>query len=286
MAKLEELLKAQGFTDEEIAANSALLNDPKVRGALETSYQKLEADLGSFKTENENWKNWHEEHGKPTLALYETERNDARAENAGLKERLRLAEEGGFAPTSSHKDPPKDPAKDPVKAFDPKDYKLVTQDDVARFADLEGQAIAMATNLAEEYRILTGGKSIYDYSYATSDGRNLRGMVALRHEAIQAKQPMDKFVESKFDFAGKRQSIADAQKKAAEDAIRAEERAKMAKEYGDPNLRPLVPSREPFIPRNAEGKVTHPWEGDKTTAQRRAERLERAMETQFKGAVQ
>lgn len=292
MAKIEDVLKAQGFTDAEIAANATLLADPKLRGALESSYSKLEETLTSFKTENDRWASWHQTEGKPILDLYEKERNDARAELAAARERLRIAEEAGFVPTSSHAAPPANqppanqPAANQPAPFDPKAHKLVTTDDIARYADLEGDAIAMMQDLSEEYRKLTGGQSLLDYSTTDAEGRVMRGARALRQEALKAGKRMDQYVAEKFDFAGKRQAAADAQRKAAEDAIRADERAKLAKEFGDPNLRPMMPSRDPFIPRSAEGKVTHPWENDQTAAQRRAERLNRAMATQMTGGVQ
>lgn len=283
MAKLEELLKAQGFTDEEIAANATALSDPKLRGALESGYSKLESTLSSFKAENDKWASWHASEGKPILDLYEKERNDARAELAGARERLKIAEEAGFVPTSSHKEPTTPTQQMQNQPFDPKAHKLVTTDDIARYADLEGDAIAMMNDLSSEYQRLTG-KALLDYS-TEIDGRTVRGARALRQEALKAGKRMDDYVADKFDFAGKRAAAADASRKAAEDAIRLDERAKVTKEYGNPNLRPLMPSREPFIPRNAEGKVTHPWEGDMTQAQRRTQRLERAMQTQSTGGV-
>lgn len=282
MAKLEDLLKAQGFTDAEIQANAALLNDPKVRGALETSYQKLEADLTSFRTENDNWKEWHETHGKPTLALYEKDRADAVAEAAALKARLKLAEDGGFAPVSERKvEDPKPLAAS--ESFDPKKHNLVTHDEISRLAAMEGEAIAMANDLNEEYRHLTGGKSLFEYQTTLPDGRVLRGTSALLQESRAAKKPLNQFVSEKFDFAGKRQAIADKQRADERAAIASEERAKLVKEFGDPNLRPLVPSTNPFVPRVQGDDKKQPWEGGQTSAQLRASRLERAMQTQMGG---
>lgn len=290
MAKLEEVLKASGFTDEEIAANATILADPKLRGALEGSFGKMETTLDGYKSENERWAKWHETEGKPVLDLYEKERNDARAELAAAKERLKIAEEGGFVPSGVHGREGAGAAAAAAGAgapapFDPKAHKLVTTDDIARYADLEGDAIAMMQDLSAEYQQLTG-KNLLEYSTADSEGRVMRGARALRQEALKSGKRMDVYVAEKFDFAGKRQAAADAQRKSAEDAIRADERAKVTKEYGDPNLRPLMPSRDPFIPRNGDGKVTHPWENDQTAVQRRSARLERAMNTQMTGGVQ
>jgi hypothetical protein len=283
MAKtLEELLKAEGWTDVDLAAQSALLNDPKFRGALEKQYGALETQVNSYKTENAAWAEWHEKHGKPTIELYEKEAVDAKALAASLETRLKEAEKNGFAPRREDSNPNPNPA--PVAAqpepFDPKKHKLVTEDDVAKFADAEGRAIAMASDLSAEYSHLTGGQSLFDYS-TEIDGRTLRGMTALRQEAIAAKQPLDQYVAGKFDFAGKRKAISDAQRQKAEDAIRADERSKIIGQYGDPNTRPLMASKEPFMPRPAGDKAVQPW--DVPAQDRRAGRLERAMQSQSKG---
>lgn len=285
---LEEILKKAGYTDADIEANKALLSDPRFRGALEQSYGALESDLGKYKQENEGWAKWHDEHAKPTLELYEREKADALAENASLAARLKLAEEAGYAPKRTEpaqpgQQPP--PAAAQPKPFDPKEHKLVTQDDVARFADMEGQAIAMANDLYEEYRQLTG-KSLLDYRIEV-DGRTLKGMQALRSEAVRAKVPLDQYVAQKFDFAGHRSRIAAEERKKQEDAIRADERQKVISQYGHPDQRPLMPSAQPFIPRAPEKQgeaPKQPWEVN--AQERRTQRIERAMQTQLKGAVQ
>ncbi|HKS72072.1 MAG TPA: hypothetical protein VJQ82_02675 [Terriglobales bacterium] len=287
MAKLEDILKAQGWTDEDLAAQATVLNDPKLRAGLETAYSGMETTLESFKTENASWAKWKED-TTPLMELLEKDRTDARAEAASLRERLKLAEENGFAP---RRDDPAPAAVNPQpSAFDPKAHKLVTEDQLrdgyAKFADMEGDAIAMANDLALEYHELTG-KSLLEYSATDSEGRTLRGMRALRREALAAKQPLDKFVAQKFDFAGKRAAQESVRQKAAEDAIRADERSKVAAQYGDPNVRPLMPSANPFLPKppaGSDGKPQMPW--DRPAQERRSERLTRFMQTQAKESIQ
>lgn len=283
MPTIEEIYKAKGYTDEAIAAIKPLLDDPKLRGVLEEEFTRLGQEVTSFKTENENWSKWHEETAKPTLALYEQDVTNAKADNASLKERLRLAEEAGFAPRRTETQPttPTTPASG-TEAFDPKKHNLVTTADVQRFADLEGQAIAMNSDLNEEYRHLSGGKSLIDYQMTTSDGRTLKGMTALRQEAIQAKTPLDQYVSKKFDFSGMRNAIAEKQRAAAEKAIRDDERAKVMQQNFQPGQAPLMPSRDPFIPRPREGNEgKQPWDRG-TDNERRAERVQRAMQTQLR----
>jgi hypothetical protein len=283
MPTIEEIYKAKGYTDEAIAAIKPLLDDQKLRSVLEEEFTRLGQEVTSFKTENENWSKWHEETAKPTLALYEQDVTNAKADNASLKERLRLAEEAGFAPRRAEPTPTTTttPAGTP-EAFDPKKHNLVTTADVQRFAELEGQAIARSGDLIEEYRYLTGGKSLIDYEYKTADGRTLRGLQAIRNEAEQAKQPWDTFAAKKFDFEGKRNAIAETQRAAAEKAIRDDERAKVMQQNFQPGQAPLMPSRDPFIPRPREGSEgKQPWDRG-TDNERRAARINNAMQTQLR----
>lgn len=280
MAKLEDILKTQGYTDADIATQAAFLNDPKMRAALEASYGAIETRVAALDQENQNWAKWHETDGKPTLALYEKDMTDAKAEAASLKERLRLAEAAGFAPRREEAIVAPIAPTTP-EAFDYKKHNLVTRADVNELAEMESRAIALVQDLTEEYRHLTG-KSLIEYS-AQVDGRTLKGMSALREEAKLAKQPLDIFVSTKFGFAEKRQANDDARRKAAEDAIRADERAKTMTQYGDPSNRTLMPSTNPFIPRPQGDKPVMPWE--RTAQERSTARIQNAMQTQSKSMV-
>ena len=289
MPTLEEIYKAQGFTDADLEAVKPLLTDARLRAAIESEVNRLANENTIFKTENEKWSNWHETEGKPTLALYEKDMTDAKAEAASLRERLRLAEANGFAPRRDEQQPP---ANQPPAnaAFDPKAHKLITEDELTRrvndFARMEGDAIAQSANLLEEYRYLTGGKSLIDYTYTTQDGRTLRGMEALRAEKTDPKVSLVEFAAKKFDFTGKRNAIAEQQRKAAEDAIRADERAKVVQQYGQPGAGPMMPSSQPFIPRPSGNEGKQPWDRG-TDNERRSDRIQRAMQTQLRsGAVQ
>lgn len=287
MPTLEEIYKAKGFTDADLAVVAPLLNDPRHRQPLEEALGALTTERDSYKKENENWANWHEKDGKPLLALYEKDMADAKAEAAGLKARLELAQKNGFAPPTDA--PVVVPTTTPTPAadapFDPKKHNLVTRDDIATFSNMEGKAIAQAGDLIEEYRYLTGGKSLIDYEYRTQDGRSLRGLSALREEALATKAPgtLHDFAAQKFDFAGKRNTIAEAQKKAAEEAIRTDERAKFIQQYGQPGQGPMLASRDPFIPRARTDDGKMPWDRG-TDIDRRRARVENALKTQVTGA--
>ena len=156
-------------------------------------------------------------------------------------------------------------------------------EEVARYAAAQGSAIAMANDLAMEYRRLTGSDML-DYATTNSEGAPLTGMSALLYEARRDKKPLPDYIASKFDFAGKRAAARDAATKAAEEAIRKDERAKVVSEYGNPNTRPGMPSNQPFIPQRAgEGAGKMPWEVP--AAERRNNRIQRALETQARSTV-
>ena len=216
----------------------------------------------------------------PRIAAAEQEAVKARQEAALLREQVQIAKDYGLIPEGD-----KTPASPSVsatpgnEAFDPSKHNLVTRDEIGRFADLEGQAIAMASDVLEEYRYLSGGKSLYDY--VGPDGK--RGMQALRTEAVKQKMPLDQFVAQKFDFAGKRQAI-EAKRQEEHDAQVAKEAvSKYVTENGaNPNTRTPGPSRSPFIPRpqgtSPAGGAKQPWEVP--AQERKNSRQERAMTRQ------
>jgi hypothetical protein len=163
--------------------------------------------------------------------------------------------------------------------FDPKAHKLVTYDDVSRFADQEARAIAMAYDVGQEYEMLTGRRL---HEYVAEDGST--GMTALMNEAKKNRATsLRDYAAKKFQFSDLRAQKAAEAQKAREDAIRKEEgdkvRMEMASQYGNPNMRTLAPSRQPFIPAKAAGGKM-PWE---TTAnERKNSRIERALQNQAK----
>lgn len=278
MAKLEDVLKANGYSDADIEAMAPMLADSKFRSSMENHFNGLERERDQFKAERDTYETWRNDTANPHIAKQEQIAAAARLESAQLRERLAIVKDLGLLPPD---DAPVKPATPDVSgAFDPKAHNLVTREDFdkgyAQFADAEGRAIAMANDLGAEYSYLTGGKSLYEY--VGQNGK--RGMTALREEAIAAKQQLDQYVAQKFDFTGKRNAATEAAQKAHDDKIREEERAAMAAKYGNPMLRQPMLSRQPFIPqKNESGKF--PWE--QLPQDRRNARLERALKTQFTG---
>lgn len=282
MPKLEDLLKAKGYTDSDIQALAPMLADQRFRDSIESSVGAVETERDQFKAERDTYENWRETVANPHIANQEKIAAAARLEAATAREEAKIARELGLFPEDKT---PKTPATPDVSGtFDPKAHNLVTREDFesgyAKFADAEGRAIAMANDLSAEYSHLTGGKSLYEY--VSQDGKQ-RGMTALREEAVRLKQPLDQYVATKFNFNQLRQQAADAAQKAHDDKIREEERGAMAAKYGNPMLRTPMPSRQPFIPQKT-GDSKQPWE--LTQQEKRNNRLNNALKSQFTGSGQ
>jgi len=281
MAKLEDVLKANGYSDADIEAMGPMLADQKFRGSMEAHFSRLEAERDDYKGKYETYENWRETVANPHIAQQERIAAEARIDAAKAREEAKIARELGLFPKDD--DTKKPPADLSVSgAFNPKDHKLVTEDDLAkgyaRFSDLEGDAIASVGDLLEEYRYLSGGKSLIEYVDPTT---GKKGLTALREEAKKRNMHVGDLVAQKFDFEGKRRAVSEAAQKAHDDKIRAEERAAMATQYGNPMLRTPSPSRQAFIPPKTETGGKFPWE--QLPQERRNARLERAMKSQFTG---
>ena len=245
--KLEDVLKQQGYSDADLKAIEPMLADSRLRSAMEAQYSNLITERDAFKTEAEKWETWrqNEEYG----FLPKTQEEDPAA--VAAREAAARAQQG-------------QPAN-----FDTKNF--VTRDDIGRYADAEGQAIAMAADLAEDYRVLTGQSIV---TYTSPDGK--RGMSALREEAKTARLPLDQYVANKFNFQAKREEIAAKQRLEAENAIRADERSKVAAEFGNPAMRSPMPSRHAIIPPK-QGDTGMPW--DKTPNELKERRMQNALKS-------
>lgn len=268
--KLEDVLMASGYSATDLEALKPLLADAKFRGALETDYDALETERDKYKGEAEGWSGWYKDTGLPTVEKALKDAQDARATAASHEARLRTLQEQGLIKMAELEGEPtkKEPAKE-APVFDPKAHNLVTLDDVTRFADAEGDAIATAQDLAAEYSELFPGKSLFGYQGSNGE----RGFRALRREAIAAKVPIRDFVAGKFKFQEKRTEIEKAALDAREAEIRKDERSKAIAEIANPNARPPSMSKFPLLPRPAtDGK--QPWDNQE---ERAAARLNKAL---------
>jgi hypothetical protein len=263
---LETILKEKGYSVEDLTALAPLLSNAKYRQDLEGVIADADYQAEVGRADSAEALRWRDEEALPLIQKQMEDARKAREEAASLRERMKALQEQGLLKIEQQVDPTPKPTA--PSEFDPSKYKLITEDrlksDVAQFADLEGDAIAAAHDLNEEYRDLFGGQTLYNYQGA--DG--LKGLRALRKEAVAARKPIYDYVRTKFNFEAKRAERATAEAKAHDDAIRAEARASAIKEFaGDPLARPPQGSAFPMLPRPkslpAEGKM--PWDvGDRS----------------------
>jgi hypothetical protein len=284
--KLEDLLKAKGWTDQDIVALGPMLADPRFRTSLEESFGAVVQERDSLKQKDEDWERLRSEEWTPRVAAEEKKAQDLEREVTRLRTELKIAKDYGYITPEAEAAARAEIQRTEAAAanpstFDPK--KFVSMDDAQRMMEAEGRAIAMVSDLNNEYAYLNGGKSLYEYE-TEIDGRTLRGFSALREEAKSKRMGLDQLVSTKFDFAGKRQALKDKRQQEHDEAIRKDAiektRAEMAAQYGNPMMRTAVPSRDPFFKKPTEGGKPA-WDTPKQ--QKRQERIQRAMQVQMTG---
>lgn len=270
MVKLEETLRAKGYTDADIAALAPLLTNDRYRGDLESTLADAEYAAEVGRADSAEALRWRDEEALPKLTKAQQEAQDARAEAAGYRERMKALQEQGLIKIAEDQEKP---IVKPVADFDPKKYNLVDQSDVARFAELEGDAIATVADLGDEYRELFPGKSLH--TYVSRDGKS-RGFVALRREAVAAKKHVADYVAEKFDFNGRRAEIAKAAKEVEFEAVRKAEREKVTTELvgtlGNPMARNPMGSQYPILPKPKDSNGKQPWEAETDRSQARVQK--------------
>lgn len=247
--KLEDILKAQGYTDADLTAAEPLLKDPRFRQSIEAGVEAIAAE--ERKDELGKWQKWHAETALPALDAAMKREQDARKELAAQKAYIQTLEEQGLITASeseaARKKADEEAAAKKAAEFNPKDHKLVTSDDldsrVVQFAELEGDAIALAQDIAAEHQRLFG--------------THLPSFRELRREALAAKQPVEQYWQTKFKVQDKRAELDAKAKKDWEDKIRKEERDKVLSEQLNPMTRTPSISRASFT-RPPEG-AGQPW---------------------------
>lgn len=286
--KLEEILKAAGWSDADIAAMAPMLADARFRESIERQYGAVATERDALKGRDAEWARLKDEEWQPRVNDYEKQLTDARLENAQLRERMKLAKDFGYVnddglgkiDEATRK--AEEERNKSANGFDP--AKWISKEEAAKLMDAEGRAIAMMSDLSAEYSRLYPNQTLFDYE-TEIDGRVMRGASALRVEAMAKRMPLDRYVAEKFDFSGKRQALKEQRQKEHDDAIRKEAEAKvrqeLAEQYGNPMMRTAVPSRHAqFIPKPESGGAFPTG----TKAEQKAARIERAMKAQMSGA--
>ncbi len=278
--KLEDILKQQGYSDADLETIKPMLSDQRFRSSMEASLGNLVTERDSFKGRVDELESWREQTVIPKMDEWAAQATAARTEAARLREENKIAKEYGYLPkTQEQEDPAAVAAREsaaraqqsqPGQPADNKNY--LTRDDANQFAQSQAMAMAQFTNLAEEYRVLNPGKSLFEYQ-----GQNgLVGLEALLQEQYVAKVPLKQYVANKFGFQAKRDEMSAAQRKVAEDAIRQDERAKVAAEFGNPMMRAPMASRHAIIPPKP-ADTGMPW--DKTPNELKERRMQNAIKS-------
>jgi len=273
--KLEEILKAKGYTDEELTALNPMLENEKFRETLESEIANMEylAEVG--RQNSTEALRWRTEEAEPTLQKYMDEARVARAELAAKNEQLKFLQEQGLIKLEELQNAvPAKPTE--AKTFDPKEHNLLTVDVLPQFADAQGQAIALVQDVAAEYQELFG-KSLFSY---VSPSTGKRGMVALREEAKAARSSdIYDFVSKKFNFPARREEITAKVAKEHDEKLLAQGYAKRVAEEANPSLRQPSISRLPFTAVK-DSKGVMPWEN---AEERKAARVERVAQKALLG---
>lgn len=253
-----------------------MLNDPKLRSTLEKQYGAIVTERDTYKQRDTEWQQLRDTVYQPQISRAEEEAARIRLEAAGLREQVQIAKDYGYITADQQQEADRKQRERQALAaheYDPKRHPTFA--DVEKFAEAEGQAIALASDLAAEYAYLNGGKSLFEYE-AEIDGRRMRGMTALREEAKRSRKNLDAYVSEKFNFRGKREEMSAKRQQEHDDAIAkaATEKANLewAQRVGsNPNLRPAVPSSQPFVPVKASDGQ-QPWQRG-TPKQNQASRI-------------
>ena len=268
-----EYLKANGASDEEIK----ILDVPSARKAFD-KLQKDAADAQALaetaRKEKEAYEAQVEEwHAKKITPEYERMKNEAlvaQANEAKARKVIEKLQKDGLI------DVAKDLGWDTVDikkpdnklpdGFDPSKY--VTNDHLIAVAEKEGEAIAMVADMVAEHQQLFPGQRL-----------NVR---ELRKEATARKISVEQLWMEKYKVNDARAAAVKAEqdahdKKIADEAY-AKAQSEIASKYGNPDARPLTPSRSPLVPRPDSGRDKAPWEiGDKS-----GDRVQRATATVVK----
>ena len=253
MKTYAEFLRENGASDEDIK----ILDTPVARKVYEQQMTALEAATtlaAKNKADLDNYNAWYNDKALPAYtemekALIIARGNEAKAreiiKTAGEQGLIDIAKAAGFEVEVDDKNKNKNNEPPPIDTS-----KFVTQDLLIATAQKEGDAIAIAQDIAAEHVYLFG--------------KPLRNFRELRKEALERKVSVEQVWQEKYGVVKARSDKEAADRKAEEDKIRADERnkvtAEFADKYGSPDQRPPVVSTNILTPRPDHGRAKQPWE--------------------------
>lgn len=246
MSKFADYLRSIGTSEEDVK----LLDTPAANAAYEKMSADADARLAAEKKKLDDYQVNVEKYYIDTNARAEQLRNDAiaaRANEARARAAILEMQKQGLIDNAKQFgfDPEAAPAAPAAAA-----PKYLTADEIMPALDAAGDGLAAVMDAAAEHARLFPDKPF-----------NAR---ELRRASVAAKKSFYDYWQETFKVADAREAAAKARQeahdKAVADAARADERAKLASEYANPNTRPASPSSAPFIIKRAsDGKPETPW---------------------------
>lgn len=264
--KAKEILIANGFTEEELAAPemAVLMGNAKWCKALELESERAEteaAEKSRLQGELDSDLKWYQEQAAPALKKATDEALSAKGEAAKYRAQLEAAQEMGLLKIAGQEGAngmksagtdTNSPGSTTGAIQDPATGQFISRDslgnELAPYLNQVGDVVAMAADIPLDHRDLFG---------APLPG----GMAGLRKEYNDARTAnrfrgsLMEYWENKYKVADKRAEVSAAtrQKEMDEyaDAKLKEERAKWISENSNPMTRPPVSSRSPFTNRSA-----------------------------------
>lgn len=271
-----EYLKSLGATDEDIK----IFDTPLGRKA----YEKMQADADAARSEGlaardaakkdrDQLQGWFNETAVPEFKDMERRAIAAEAETAKARAAWKAAQERGLIDNETSKalgwDTPAPGVTPPAnpqlpQGFDPS--KFVSKDDIRGVAESAGEGLATLQDIVLEHTQLFPERPIK--------------FRELRREAVAAGKNVEQYWMEKYGVTAAREKKAADERAAWEKKLReegaAQERAKFAS-YGNPELRPPVPSSFSFTKKSGAETGKQPWERQDDPSNDRVQRATQRM---------
>jgi hypothetical protein len=232
MQTVEEILKATGWTDEEVKALDAkkLGGFTQILSTAQQAQEKAEFEHRAQATQ-------YDETIAPALDKWANDSARLQAEVAFYKTQAEQAKAGGFIPTAAPGTPVAAPelARNPAGQF------------VAGANPVPGSPQYMTRE--EGFRALSNTQWVLaEYMRLNNGAVPPDDIETLANEAVAQRLPLRDYAAKKYDFNAKREAIKAGEQKKHDDAIRTEEAARVNKEWAEkvgnnPNLRTAEVSR-------------------------------------------
>jgi len=218
----QEMLKAQGLTDEQI---KVIMADQKLASTFESMVTKAEADkteAARLKTEAEQkdrkLREFWDKEATPKINEAYSQVASAQATADFYKRQAEEAKKLGFiAADAPGFDPKRGPDGKFTKEGEVPGSPGLTKEELANTEKRTIDAFFAAQELSNEHLALFGAP--------------LTNLTQHVKDATAAGKPLRAYVEEKFGFQKKREELVAAKQKEHDDAIRKEERAAATKEF-------------------------------------------------------